>query len=246
MDKSMKNNKTSFIIILLLYMICMISLFYFSKKTHQNRTLKKFNIVIDSLSKNHFVNEEIIKNILFYKTKKIEKKIGQLCILRMEKKLNHYPFIKKSEVFLSVDGTLNIKIWQKEPILRIKNGNKESYLTKDAENLELSSFFSSKVVLAKGPFSKEEKKYLTNLVKFINSDEFLKNQIISIKKNNKNSFVLIPKIGNHHIILGNIKDFKNKLNKLKAFYNQYLNKIDINQYKSIDLQYKDQVVAKKR
>ncbi|WP_041178707.1 cell division protein FtsQ/DivIB [Blattabacterium cuenoti] len=239
----MKNSKTSFIIIL--YMICMISLFYFSKKTHQNRTLKKFNIVIDPLSQNHFVNEEIIKNILFYKTKKIEKKIGQLCILKMEKKLNHYPFIKKSEVFLSVDGTLNIKILQKEPILRIKNGNKESYLTKDAENLELSSFFSSKVVLAKGHFSKEEKKYLTNLIKFINSDELLKNQIISIKKN-KNSFVLIPKIGNHHIILGNIKDFKNKLNKLKAFYNQYLNKIDINQYKSIDLQYKDQVVAKKR
>ncbi|WP_238784368.1 cell division protein FtsQ/DivIB [Blattabacterium cuenoti] len=224
----------------------MISLVYFSQKTHQKKFLKKFNIIIDPLSKNHFVNEEIIKNILFYKTKKIEKEIGQLCILRMEKKLNNYPFIKKSEVFLSVDGTLNIKILQKEPILRIKNVNQEYYLTKDAENLELSSFYSSKVILAKGPFSKEEKKYLTNLVQFINSDELLKNQIISIKKNNKNSFILIPKIGNHHVILGNIKNFKNKLNKLKAFYKQYLNKIDINQYKSIDLQYKDQVVAKKR
>ncbi|WP_238526743.1 cell division protein FtsQ/DivIB [Blattabacterium sp. (Blaberus giganteus)] len=224
----------------------MIFLFYFSQKTHRNRTLKKFNIVIDSSSKNHFVNEKIIKNILFYKTEKIEKKIGQLCILRMERKLNNYPFIKKSEVFLNVDGSLNIKICQKEPILRIKNVNKEYYLTKDAENLDLSSFYSSKVILAKGPFSKEEKKYLTSLVKFINSDELLRNQIISIKKNNKNSFVLIPKIGNHHIILGNIKNFKNKLNKLKAFYKQYLNKIDINQYKSIDLQYKDQIVAKKR
>ncbi|BBA17195.1 cell division protein FtsQ/DivIB [Blattabacterium cuenoti] len=246
MDKSIKNknNKTSLIIILLLYMICMTSLFCFSKKTHQNRTLKKFYIVIDPLSKNHFVNEKIVKNILFYNNK--TKKIGQLCILKMEQKLNNYPFIKKSEVFISVNGTINIKIWQKEPILRIKNGNKESYLTKDAENLELSSLYSSKVVLAKGFFSKEEKKYLANLVKFINSDELLKNQIISIKKNNKNLFVLIPKIGNHYIILGDIKDFKKKLNKLKAFYNQYLNKIDISQYKSIDLQYKDQVVAKKR
>ncbi|WP_242673926.1 cell division protein FtsQ/DivIB [Blattabacterium sp. DPU] len=224
----------------------MISLFCFSQKTHKNRTLKKVHIVIDPLSQNHFLNDEIIKNILFSKTEKIDKKIDQLCILRMEKKLNNYPFIKKSEVFLSVNGILNIKIWQKEPILRIKNGNKEYYLTKDAENLELSSFYSSKVILAKGPFSIKEKKYLTNLVQYINSDELLKNQIISIKKNKKNSFVLIPKIGNHHIILGNIKDFKNKLNKLKAFYKQYLNKIDINQYRSIDLQYKDQVVAKKR
>ncbi|WP_235043307.1 cell division protein FtsQ/DivIB [Blattabacterium sp. (Nauphoeta cinerea)] len=224
----------------------MIPFFYFSQKTHKNRIIKKFNIVIDPLSENHFINEEIVKKILFSKTKEIDKKIGQLCILRMEKKLNNYPFIKKSEVFLSVDGTLNIIILQKEPILRIKNGNKEYYLTKDAENLELSSFFSPKVILAKGSFSKEEKKHLTNLIKFINSDELLKNQIISIKKNNENSFILIPKIGNHHIILGNIKDFKNKLNKLRAFYKQYLNKIDIDQYKKIDLQYKDQVVAKKR
>ncbi|WP_223843736.1 cell division protein FtsQ/DivIB [Blattabacterium cuenoti] len=208
--------------------------------------MKKFNIIIDPLSKNHFINEEIIKNILFSRIENIEKKIGQLCILRMEKKLNNYPFIKKSEVFLSVDGTLNIKIWQKEPILRIKDGNKEYYLTKDAENLELSPFYSSKVILAKGPFSKKEKKDLIKFVNFINYDELLKNQIISIKKNDHNLFILIPKIGNHYIILGNIKNFKNKLNKLKAFYKQYLNKIDINRYKSIDLQYKDQVVAKKR
>ncbi|WP_235043207.1 cell division protein FtsQ/DivIB [Blattabacterium sp. (Blatta orientalis)] len=199
---------------------------------------------MDPLSKDHFVNEEIINKLL--KIEKIEKKIGQLCIFTMEKKLNNYPFIKKSEVFLSVDGTLNIKILQKEPILRIKNGNKEYYLTKEAESLELSSIYSSKVLLAKGSFSKEEKKHLADLVQTINSDEFFKNQIISIKKTVPNLFVLIPKIGNHHIILGDIKDFKSKLNKLKAFYKQYLNKIDMNQYQSIDLQYKDQVVAKKR
>nr|WP_185862916.1 cell division protein FtsQ [Blattabacterium cuenoti] len=240
----MRKNKTVFISILLLYMIFMIFFFYFSQKTHKNRNLEKFNIIIDPLSQDHFVNEEIINKLL--KIEKNKKKIGQLCIFTMEQKLNNYPFIKKSEVFLSVDGTLNIKILQKEPILRIKNGNQEYYLTKEAEDLELSSIYSSKVLLAKGSFSKEEKKHLADLVKTINSDELLKNQIISIKKTVPNLFILIPKIGNHHIILGNIKDFKSKLNKLKAFYKQYINKIDMNQYQSIDLQYKDQVVAKKR
>ncbi|AWU43786.1 cell division protein FtsQ [Blattabacterium sp. (Cryptocercus kyebangensis)] len=239
----MRKHKKNFIpTLLFLYMILMTFLFYFSQKIHKNRNLEKFNIIMDPLSKNHFVNEKIIKNILFSRIEKI----GQLCILRMEQKLNNYPFIKKSEVFLSTDGTLNIKIWQKEPILRIKNGNKEYYLTKESGNLELSSFYSSKVILAKGSFSKEEKKNLSDLVKTINSDDLLKYQIISIKKTVSNLFILIPKIGNHHIILGSLKDLKSKLNKLKAFYKQYLNKIDINQYKSIDLQYKDQIVAKKR
>ncbi|AEU09405.1 cell division protein FtsQ/DivIB [Blattabacterium sp. (Cryptocercus punctulatus) str. Cpu] len=243
----MRKNKKNFIpTVLFLYIIFMTFFFYFSQKIHKNRNLKKINIIMEPLSKNHFVNEKIIKNFLFSTTEKIEKKNWSIMYIKNGKKLNNYPFIKKSEVFLSADGTLNIKIWQKEPILRIKNGNKEYYLTKELENLGLSSFYSSKVILAKGSFSKEEKKYLSDLVKTINSDELLKNQIISIKKTVSNLFILIPKIGNHHIILGNLKDFKSKLNKLKAFYKQYLNKIDINQYKSIDLQYKDQVVAKKR
>ncbi|WP_238858483.1 cell division protein FtsQ/DivIB [Blattabacterium cuenoti] len=225
----------------------MIFLFSFSKKIHKKRSLKKLNIIIHPLSNDRFINEMIIKNILFSRIEKIEKKIGQLCILKMEKKLNNYPFIKKAEVFFSVDGTLNIKIVQKEPILRIKNGNQEYYLTKEAENLELSSFYSSKVILAKGFFSKKEKKYLVDLINTINSDELLNHQIISIKKKiGSNIFILIPKIGNHHIILGDLNNFKSKLKKLKAFYKQYINKIDINQYKSIDLQYNDQVVAKKR
>ncbi len=224
----------------------MIPLFYFSQKIHKNRKIKKFNIIVDPSSNNYFINEEIVKNILFSKMKKNEKKIGQLCILKMEKQLDNYPFIKKSEVFISVDGTINILISQKEPILRIKNRNKEYYLTKDAEDLELSPFYSSKVILAKGFFSKEEKKYLVCLIEAINSDDLLKNQIISIKKNDDNLFFLIPKIGDHYIIFGNVKDFKNKLNKLKAFYKQYLNNMNINQYQSIDLQYKGQIVAKKR
>ncbi len=230
-------------------MIFMIFLFFFSKKTHQNRTLEKVNVIIvNSSSNDGFINEKTIKKILFprYKIENFKKKIGQLCILNMEKKLNNYPFIKKSEVFLSVDGTLHIKIWTKKPILRIKNGKDEYYLTNEGENLELSSLYSSNVILATGYFSKEERKYLSNLVQIINSDEILKEQIISIKKTVSDLFLLIPKVGNHRIILGNIKNFKSKLNKLKAFYTQYLNVIDIKKYESIDLQYKDQVVAKKR
>ncbi|WP_238783898.1 cell division protein FtsQ/DivIB [Blattabacterium cuenoti] len=216
---------------------------------HRNRKIKKLHIIIMNTAYNkHFLDEKMIKNILFNKNKykNIDNKIGEICVLEMENKLNNYPFIKKSEVFISVDGTININILQKEPILRIKNGKKEFYLTKDSEELEIYPFYSSNVILAKGPFSKEEKKYLLELVEFINYDNLLKNQIISIKKKEDNSFILIPKIGNHYIMLGNMKDFKDKLYKLKSFYKQYLNKISLDQYKIVDLQYKNQIVAKKR
>ncbi|WP_185882605.1 cell division protein FtsQ/DivIB [Blattabacterium cuenoti] len=234
--------------ITILYFTLISILFFFSQKTYKNRNLTRLNIIINPSYSDHVINENIVKNILFDKDKGyITKNIGQLCILRMEQKLNHYPFIKKSEIFLSVDGTLNIKIQEKTPILRIKNGKKKHYLTNDAESLEFfSSSFQPRVILAQGEFSKEEKRELVNLVNVINSDELLKHQIISIKKTKDNIFSLIPKIGNHYIILGNITNFRKKLKKLKAFYKQYLNKIDINQYRLIDLQYKNQVVAKKR
>ncbi|WP_238892371.1 cell division protein FtsQ/DivIB [Blattabacterium cuenoti] len=208
--------------------------------------MKKFHIIIHSKSNNHFINKKIIQNIIFHESNKNEKTIGQLCILEIEKKLNRYPFIRKSEVFLNTNGSIYIEIFQKKPILRIKNNSQEYYLTEDAEELKLSNFYSSPVMLANGAFSKKEKKILVELIEFINSDYLLKDQIISLKKENNHSIILMPKVGNHRIILGDMKDFKNKLNKLRSFYEQYLNKIDINQYQSINLQYKDQVVAKKR
>ncbi len=92
----------------------MIFFSFSSVKNHRNRKIQSIHIDVDS--KGYWLNKNLLDKILFQKIEKIDKKIGQLCILEMEKKLNNDPFIKKTDVFFSVDGTLHINIFHKKPI----------------------------------------------------------------------------------------------------------------------------------
>ncbi|XOD67542.1 MAG: cell division protein FtsQ/DivIB [Flavobacteriales bacterium Tduv] len=204
-------------------------------------------ITIDTSSGNFFVSDKTVKRLILSVECSIkQKKLKSIHTKEIEKKLNDYPFIQKSEVFLNIDGTLHATVRQQEPILRIKENKKNYYLTKEGQPMPLNPDYSAKVILTEGPISKKDRKDLLNLVHYIDNDKLLKNQIIGIQKIAPDSFNLIPQIDRHTIEFGPLTNFDEKFNKLKAFYKQYLNKIQIEQYKIINLQYKNQVVATKR
>ena len=84
---------------------------------------------------------------------------------------------------------------------------------------------------------------LYELAKFIAADKFWNAQISQIYVNNSGDFELIPRVGNHQIILGEVEKLDKKFAKLKLFYKDGLNKTGWNEYSKINLKYKNQVVC---
>jgi cell division protein FtsQ len=85
------------------------------------------------------------------------------------------------------------------------------------------------------------------LTQVIDNDTLIRSQVAQIYVTDDRNFELIPRIGNHRIVIGSIADLQEKFAKLKVFYREGLNhtgKWDI--YSSIDLQYKNQVVCTKK
>ena len=72
------------------------------------------------------------------------------------------------------------------------------------------------------------------------------NPIVQIYVDEKNNVELIPRVGNHNIILGDASDLENKLEKLMIFYKKGLSKTGWNEYSTINLKYKNQIVCTKR
>ncbi|MBK7433459.1 MAG: hypothetical protein IPI66_05780 [Chitinophagaceae bacterium] len=56
---------------------------------------------------------------------------------------------------------------------------------------------------------------------------------------------MIPKIGKQVIVFGDASDIAGKMSKLKLFYRNVMVKAGWQYYSTINLQYKDQVVAKR-
>ena len=80
---------------------------------------------------------------------------------------------------------------------------------------------------------------------FIAGHELWSAQIVQIYVNNQGEYELIPRIGPHIIILGDLEDYRAKFEKLELFYKDGLNHVGWNQYLKINLKYKDQIVCTK-
>ena len=56
---------------------------------------------------------------------------------------------------------------------------------------------------------------------------------------------MVPKVGRHLILFGDMGDMESKFTKLKAFYAQGMKKAGWDKYSRINLKFKDQVVCEK-
>lgn len=92
----------------------------------------------------------------------------------------------------------------------------------------------------------DQLKQLYDLAKFINEDKFWNSQISQIYVNENNDIEMIPRVGSHTIVFGEAHEIEKKFQKLFIFYKKGLNNTGWNNYSSINLKYKKQVVCTKR
>ncbi|MDP4265994.1 MAG: FtsQ-type POTRA domain-containing protein [Bacteroidota bacterium] len=253
----------SWFILIIILIVVAVFVYGLSRKT----ICKNLIINIDTVNgKNYFIDENDIKRILSETGNDvIGKPLYKINLNQIEKTINNDPSVDKAEVYSKLDGTIKIKVRQRVPILRIMNKRNESYYIDEKGGLmPVSEKYSARVLVANGYISQPYSSYkvlfnnkgdsivnktlisdLFLLAKFIRNSEFWNSQIDQIYVNENTEIELVPKTGEHEIILGDIEDMKDKFNKLMVFYLKGLNYIGWDIYKTINLKYKNQVVCSK-
>lgn len=196
------------------------------------------------------------------------KPLGYIDTRSIENAIRKQAYVAKVSVYEDNEGALFVDIRQREPLLRIINRKYESfYLDESGALLPVNPNFSARVLVANGIIDDSYVKnpyyrvnvlalsdsvfydsLITNLYKlsmYITHDRFLKAQIAQVYVNESHEFELIPRIGNHIILMGKAEDLDDKFKKLFAFYRFGLNKIGWNKYNVINIKYKNQVVCSK-
>jgi len=219
----------------------------FSAKRHACKPLKEILITVDHESGKYFVNDSLVKKVINGKQLHVSSTpLGNMNVKEVERILDRNSFIRKSQVFQDVDGNMKIRINQETPVARINTGLDEFYLSEQLTKIPLSPLYSAEVVLVGGNIKEEDFKGLKELIKIISADKLLKKHIIAVKKEQPNSFILLVNKGNYVIEFGELKNFKEKFEKLKLFYAQYLGKVGLDYYEKINLKFNNQIVATKR
>ncbi|MDR1561752.1 MAG: hypothetical protein LBS54_01525 [Dysgonamonadaceae bacterium] len=176
------------------------------------------------------------------------KALDKINTSKIEEKLIENKIIRRAECYKTIDGKIKITIHERTPFFRIfATGRSSYYVDREREIIPVTGIYPAYVHVATGFISEEfARNELYDFVKHIKNDKFWNSQIAQIHVDRNGDLEFIPIVGNHKVIIGRLTGYKEKLDKLRFFYDRGLNKIGWNKYSVINLKYRNQVVCKKR
>ena len=212
----------------------------FSLKRFNEKPLDDISVKMSDKSPVYFVDEKDIKTIVErYNT---TKKVGDIDIPSLEKKLNELPAVDSANVYLSLDGKLHLDILQRVPVFRLNNGGKGFYVDKKGIEFPISKTYSHPCMLVSGDVKKKEYKKLIELIEKINKDSFCKNFFVGITKENGN-YNLATSDGNYKVEIGDLDRIDFKVKGFKTFVEKYLVYQAPEKYSKISVKYDNQIVT---
>lgn len=188
----------------------------------------------------YFMDEKNIKELV--KKNNPSGKVGNLNIPGLEKKLNEFPAVDSANVYLNLNGNLNVDIKQRVPIFRLTKGEKVFYVDEKGTEFPISRNYSHPCMLVFGDVKKDEYKDVVKLVNRINADDFSKKYFIGIKKEKKN-YNLLTTDGNYKVEIGDLDNIEFKLKGFKAFVEKFLVYQNPEKYSKISVKYNNQIVT---
>lgn len=219
------------------------------------------NIIVSEAKERLLVTQDDIKSILQSSSHKIMgEPIHNINTYTIEELLLSKSYIRRAEVYTDIAGVLHIKIEQRKPIVRVNTRGSGFYMDESGFIFPLSKSFTDYVPVVTGnmplPFSVGYKgsmpetesagfiKSLLAFAHFLEENSYWNSMIGQIHVVNESDVELIPRVGSHVVKLGSFDDFERKLRKLDIFYRNGMPTIGWNTYKTINLEYKNQVVCK--
>ncbi|MBE3085337.1 MAG: cell division protein FtsQ/DivIB [Bacteroidetes bacterium] len=224
-------------------------------------------IVIDikDSSDFHFVTKRQLLNLAYGNSGRIlGKPVKEVSVAEIESRINVLRELKEAEVYMTIDGTVHVYADQRDPVMRVMPDNGGDYFIDEdgvvvrrrnlynprlhivGGNVNISSAMLDGVSVLDTSIKNSILKDIYHLVNYINDDNFWSAQIDQIYVDGNDEIDLIPRVGNQLVHMGTAENFEGKLRNLEDFYDKVLPYVGWNKYSLINLEFKDQIVCKKR
>lgn len=218
----------------------------FVSASHRSTICSNVKVVVkDSLDMRFVSASEIRTSVLRKYPDMLGYVINNLDFNEIEGFINLHSAVSKCEVFETIQGVVYIEVKQHIPMLRVFAADETYYLDRNGLEIPVSKNFSARTLIVNGAVSKEDRLNLLNVGRLINDDEFWSAQIEQIYIRKNNEYILVPRVGDHWILLGQPTNVDIKLRNLRALYKDGLLPKEWNNFKLINLKYENQVLCSK-
>jgi cell division protein FtsQ len=221
-------------------------------------------ISISDSSRHHFITEDDIMNLIRSTGISITGvPVNELPLNVIESKIKTFDELRQAEVYISADNKMHVYVNQREPVMRVVASyggdffidsegvimRRHNLYTPNLPILEIDMVFIPDQMTRMSVYDSEK---LTNLAKafelvdYIRGNSFWNSMIDQLSMSRDGRVTLIPRAGNHVIMMGRVENYEEKLNNLQAFYRQAMPIAGWDRYRVVNIEYKGQVVCQRR
>jgi len=192
-----------------------------------------------------------------------------LKITEIEEYIEGMNEVLTADVYMKLDNKWHIDVKTRRPIARvIANGIDDFYIDNEYHLMRLSPYAKPKILAFTGLEqlisvemgydeiinndslkTKLKMDQIYRISSYVCNDVFYNAQIVQVHYTKSDGFVLIPRVGDHRIVFGAAESdemVRDKFKKLTTFYDEVIPYEGWSKYESINLKFKDQIVAKKK
>jgi cell division protein FtsQ len=239
----------------------------FVERTTDRTPIAGLAISVEGAEGMHFIDEQAVRRaIIDQGTAVLGAPAGEVDLAGIERGLRNIPCVAGAEVYHDLEGTLHVKVRQREPIVRVLNGDGTGfYIDREGWTMPADADYTARVLVATGWLDEPGTVHgvynvhaddslaaatrsddIHRLALFIRQDRLWDALIDQVVVDAEGGFQLIPRVGGQRILIGDGTSLAQRFAKLRLFYQQGMPKADWRRYARIDLRFADQVVCTKR
>jgi len=222
-------------------------------------------VIISDSSDYRFVTRSHLMNLVNNGSGRIiGKPANEVSVRDIENRINVLRELRVAEVYMTIDRKIKIYADQRDPVMRVMPQEGGDFFVDEegvvvrkrnlynprlhivGGNVNITSRMLEGVSVLDTSIKNTILRDIYFIVEYISDDDFWSAQIDQIFVDRDDEIDLIPRVGNHVIHLGTAENFEGKLRNLEAFYEDVLPETGWNKYSLINLEFKDQIVCKRR
>lgn len=197
---------------------------------------------IDTIT-NRGVEHELSK----FSKKIVGTPLNRIDTRKIEQYLSAFSNFENVECALTTNGILKVDVVPMVPEVRVFDADKSYYLNKDGKRIEAMSNFYVDVPVVAGRFSESFKAAeVLPLSRFINADPSLRKIVGMIRAEGPRDIFLIPRVNGHVVNFGDTTRLEEKKDALLSFYRKVMPYKGWNEYDTVSVKFKGQIVASRR
>ena len=216
-------------------------------------------VEIADSSRMRFVSPADVRAYLKDSVVFIGRRLDSIDLTGIERLLDHKSAVRKSEAWLSDNGTLHIRITQREPAVRFQQGERGFYADSEGYLFPLSHY-SARLVIVDGavplrfgagfkgePESPEERAWLRGILDmaaYMAGSRIWSENIAQITVRPDGDLILIPRTGGERFLFGPPQRIREKFDKMRDYYEYIAPSKEAGHYRTVNVKYKGQIICR--